>query len=154
MSDIDSLLKSVTPPGFQLTYWPQTTGYGGSVGFLTRNDLRAKAVDAPTDWILHVLQYQRLTVFLMAGTINQHANTSFAMSLASTAADLYDHYISNLGGVLDRHVPFICQRAKKTAGWLSDSYRRTKSIRRQFEHMWHKDRSQLSRSRLPGAMQS
>ena len=43
----------------------------------------------------------------------------------------------------------ICRRAQRIpAGWLSDSYRRAKSIRRQFESMWRKDRSQLSRSRL------
>ena len=48
-----------------------------------------------------------------------------AKSPASTAADLYGQYIINLGVVLDRHAPSICQRAKKTpAGWLSDSYRR------------------------------
>ena len=77
------------------------------------------------------------------------ANTSFVTSPASMAADLYDQYISDLGGVLDGHAPLICQRAKKTpAGWLSDSYHRAKSIRRQFERMWRKDRSQLSRSRL------
>ena len=29
------------------------------------------------------------------------------------AADLYDQYISDLGGVLDRHAPLICRRAKK-----------------------------------------
>ena len=74
------------------------------------------------------------------------ANTSFVTS-ASTAADLYDQYISELGGLLDKHAPLICRRANKTpAGWLSDSYRRAKSI--QFERMWCKDRSQLSRSRL------
>ena len=57
------------------------------------------------------------------------ANTSFATSPSSTAADLYDQYISDLGGVLERHAPLICQRANKTlAGWLSDSYRRAKSL--------------------------
>ena len=77
------------------------------------------------------------------------ANTSFVTSTASMTTDLYDQYISDLGGVLDRHAPLICQRDKKTpAGWLCDSYRRAKSIRHQFECMWRKDRSQLSRSRL------
>ena len=76
------------------------------------------------------------------------ANTSFVTS-ASTAADLYDQYISDLGGMLDRHAPLICRRAKKTPSrWLSNSYRRAKCIRRQFERMWRKDRSPLSRSRL------
>ena len=47
-SDTDSLLKSVTPPGFQLTHRPWTTGCGGGVDFLTRKDLSTKTVDAPT----------------------------------------------------------------------------------------------------------
>ena len=37
-------------------------------------------------------------------------NTSFVTFPASTAADLYDQYISDLGGVLDRHAPLICDR--------------------------------------------
>ena len=48
ISDTDSLLKSVTPPGFQLIHRPWTTGHGGGVGFLTRKNLPAKTVDAPT----------------------------------------------------------------------------------------------------------
>ena len=96
-----------------------------------------------------------LTAFLSTDTIKStcktfvRKNTSFVTSPASMAADLYDQYKSDLGCVLDRHAPLICRRAKKTpAGWLSDSYRRAKSIRRQFERTWHKDMSQLSRSRL------
>ena len=46
--DTDSLLKSVTPPGFQLTHRPRTIGRGGGVGFLTKKNLPAKTVDAPT----------------------------------------------------------------------------------------------------------
>ena len=37
LSDTDSLLKSVTPPGFRLTHRPRTTGRGGGVGFLTKS---------------------------------------------------------------------------------------------------------------------
>ena len=48
ISDTDSLLKSVTPPGFQLIYRPRTTGRGGGMGFLTRKNLPAWTVDAPT----------------------------------------------------------------------------------------------------------
>ena len=77
------------------------------------------------------------------------ANTSFVTSPAIMAADLYDQYFNYLGGMLDRHAPLICQRAKKTpAGWVSNSYRRTKSIRHQFERMWRKDMSQMCRTRL------
>ena len=35
-----------------------------------------------------------------------------------------------------------------SAGWLSQSYCGTKFIKHQFESMWPKDKSQLSRSRL------
>ena len=77
------------------------------------------------------------------------ANISFVLSPASTTTDLYDQYVHDLGCLIDRHAPLICGRIKKEpAGWLSDTYRKAKSVRRQFEHMWHKDRSQLSRSRL------
>ena len=48
LSDTDSLLKSVIPPGFQLTHKPRMTGSGGSVGFLTKKELPTKVVHAPT----------------------------------------------------------------------------------------------------------
>ena len=77
------------------------------------------------------------------------ANISFVLSPASTAADLYDQYVHDLGCLINRHAPLICGRIKKEpAGWLSDTYHKAKSVRRQFESMWHKDRSQLSRARL------
>ena len=77
------------------------------------------------------------------------ANTSFILFPASTAADLYVQYLHDLGCLIDRHAPLNCGRIKKEpAGWLSDTYRKAKSVRRQFECMWRKDRSQLSRDRL------
>ena len=77
------------------------------------------------------------------------AINSFVLSTASTAADLYDQYVHNLGCLSDRHAPWICGKIKKEpVGWLSDTYCRVKSFRRQFESMWCKDRSQLSRTRL------
>ena len=95
------------------------------------------------------VSYRRYHKINMLNFCEDLANTSFVTSPASMAADLYDQYISDLGGVLDRHAPLICRRAKKTpAGWLSVFYHRAKSIRYQFEHMWRKDRFQLSRSRL------
>ena len=95
------------------------------------------------------ISYRRYHKINMKSFCEDLANTSFVTSPATVAADLYDQYIRDLGGVLDRHAPLICRRAKKTpAGWLSDSYRRAKSIRRQFERMWRRDRSQLSRSKI------
>ena len=51
LSDTDSLLKSVTPPGFRLTHMRRMTSHGGCVGFLTKKELPTKVVDAPTDLI-------------------------------------------------------------------------------------------------------
>ena len=48
LSDTDSLLKSVTPPGIRLTHRPSTTGHGGGVGFLTKKELLTKVADAAT----------------------------------------------------------------------------------------------------------
>ena len=75
------------------------------------------------------------------------ANISFVLSPASTAADLYDQHVHGLGCLLDRHASLISGKIKKEpAGWLSDTYRRAKSIRRQFGCMWRNDKSQLSRT--------
>ena len=48
ISNTDRLLRSVTPPGFQLIHRPLMTCWGGSVGLLTRKDLPAEVVDTPT----------------------------------------------------------------------------------------------------------
>ena len=58
ISDTDSLLKSVTPPGFQLTHRPRTIGRGGGVGFLSKKNLPAKTVDAPTHSTFETSSYQ------------------------------------------------------------------------------------------------
>ena len=77
------------------------------------------------------------------------ANISFVLPPTSTAAELYDQCIHDLSCVLDRHAPFICGKImKKTSDWLPDSFRKPKSIRRQFEPTMHKDRSQVSRTKL------
>ena len=75
------------------------------------------------------ISYRRYHKINMQSFCEDLANTSFVTSPASTAADLYYQYISDLGGVLDRHAPLISRKTKKTlAGWLCDSYRRAKSI--------------------------
>ena len=59
------------------------------------------------------ISYRRDHKINMQSFCENLANTSFVMSPASTAADLYDQYICDFGGVLDRHVPLICQRVEK-----------------------------------------
>ena len=95
------------------------------------------------------ISYRRYRKIDMQKFHDDLGNIFFILSPASTAAGLYDQYVHNLDCLLDRYVPLICGKIKKEpAGWLSDTYCRAKSIRCQFEHMWHKDRSQLSRIRL------
>ena len=51
--------------------------------------------------------------------------------------------------VLDKHVPIISRKAKQQSDeWLSDSYCMARSLRRQYEQIWRKHKTQLDRSRL------
>ena len=59
------------------------------------------------------ISYHRDHKINMQSFCEDLANTSFVTSPASTAADLYDQYICDFGGVLDSHAPLICQRVKK-----------------------------------------
>ena len=68
---------------------------------------------------------------------------SSCLLLALLLIYMFSMYMT-LGSLLDRHAPLICDKIKKEpARWLSDTYRRAKSIRCQFEHMWRKNRSRL-----------
>ena len=60
------------------------------------------------------ISYRRYHKINMQSFCEDLANTSFVTSPASTAADLYDQYISDLGGMLDRHATLIFRRAEKT----------------------------------------
>ena len=88
------------------------------------------------------ISYQRYHKIDMRKFCDDLANISFVLSPTSTATDLYDQYVHDLGCLIDRHAPLTCGRIKKEpAGWLLDTYRKAKSVRHQFERMWHKDRS-------------
>ena len=68
---------------------------------------------------------------------------------ANSVSLLYDQYIHDLSHILDRHAPLVSiLKTKQQAVWLSESYRLAKSLRRQFELAWQKDKSQYNRSRL------
>ena len=54
------------------------------------------------------ISYRRYHKINMKSFCEDLANTSFVTSPAIVAADLYDQYIRDLGGVLDRHAPLIC----------------------------------------------
>ena len=51
--------------------------------------------------------------------------------------------------VLNKHAPIISRKAKRQSDeWLSDSYRMARSLKRQFERMWRKHKTQFNSSRL------
>ena len=88
---------------------------------------------------------------------NDLSNISFVLSPGGTAAELYDQYLVGVTQVLDKHAPIISRMTKwQSYEWLSDSYRMARSLRRQFERMWRKHKTQLnsqgSASKLPGAI--
>ena len=73
----------------------------------------------------------------------------FVKCPANSVSELYDQYIQDLSHILDRHAPLVSSlKMKQRADWLSETYRLAKSLRRQVEHVWHKDKSQYNRSRL------
>ena len=68
---------------------------------------------------------------------------------ANSVSQLYDHYVNDLSQILDRHAPLVSSlKMKQCADWLSETYHLAKSFRHQFEHAWHKDKSQYNRSCL------
>ena len=75
-------------------------------------------------------------------------STSLLM-LKFAVVDLDKQYVHDLGYLLDRHAALISRMIKKySADWISDDYRRAKSIRRQFERTWCRAKNPLNRSRL------
>ena len=97
----------------------------------------------------NVVQYRRFHRINMSDFRSDLKNTSFVKSPADAVVDLYDQYVHDLSDVLDRHAPLISKLTKKeSADWMSDDYRRAKSLRRQFERTWRRAKSTLNRSRL------
>ena len=73
----------------------------------------------------------------------------FVKCPANSVSQLYDQYVHDLSCILDRHAPLVSSvKKKQRADWLSETYRLAKSLRRQFERAWRKDKSQYNRSHL------
>ena len=82
----------------------------------------------------NIVQYRRYHRINMSDFRLDLKNTSFVKSPADAVVDLYEQYVHDLGHVLDRHAPLVSRMIKKdSADWMSDDYRRAKSLRRQFE---------------------
>ena len=95
------------------------------------------------------VQYRRYHHINMTDFRSDLKNTSFIKSPADAVVDFYEQYVHDLGNILDRHAPLISRLTKKySADWISDAYRRAKSLRRQFERTWCRAKNPLNRSWL------
>ena len=95
------------------------------------------------------IQYRTYHLINMSNFRSELKNTSFVKSPADSVVDLYDQYVHDLADVLDKHAPLISRLKKKdSTDWVSDSYRRAKSLRRQFERTWRRAKNPLNRSQL------
>ena len=103
----------------------------------------------PTPCIEKMVSYCRYHKIDIDQFRNDLRNIPFVLSPGGTAAELYDQYMVGVTQVLDKQVPIISRMTKRQSDeCLSDSYRTAHSLRRQFERMWRKHKTQLSRSRL------
>ena len=97
----------------------------------------------------NIVQYRRYHRINMSDFRFDLENTSFVKSPADAVVNLYKQYVHDLGYVLDRQAPLVSRMIKKhSADWMSDDYRRAKSLRHQFERTWHRAKNPLNRSRL------
>ena len=61
-------------------------------------------------------------------------NCSFIRRPGDTVSILCKQYLGDLSRLLDKHAPLVTRTfTKQATGWLSDSYRLAKNIRRQLE---------------------
>ena len=91
-------------------------------------------------------QYHRIN---MSNFRSDLKDMPFVKCPANSVSLLYDQYVLDLSHILDRHAPLVSSlKTKQHADWLSESYCHAKSLRRQFEHAWRKDKSQYNRSCL------
>ena len=95
------------------------------------------------------VQYRRYHRINMSDFHSDLRNTSFLKSPDDAVGDLYEQYVHDLSNLLDRHAPLISRLTKKdSADWMSDDYRRAKTLRCQFEVTWHRAKNPLNRSLL------
>ena len=77
------------------------------------------------------------------------AHSSVVDSPANSVSALYNQYVRGLADILDQHVPLIIKNySPKPCGWVSDAFQKVKHTKHQYERMWRRDKTQLSRSKL------
>ena len=95
------------------------------------------------------ISYRRYHRINMSNFRSDLKNMPFVKCPANSVSQLYDQYVHDLGLILDGHAPLVSSlKTKQHADGLSESYRLAKSLRRQFECAWRKDKGQYNRSHL------
>ena len=171
-TDSDSFLRSLTPDGFSLIHMPRSSGIGG--GFFIRDSYKYRKVDTPNyssfenmvisdhaviKCAIHFpssvatcqtrISYSRYHRINMSDFRSDLKEMPFVKCPANSVSQLYDQYTQDLSRILDRHAPLVSSlKTKPHADWLSETYRLAKSLKRQFERAWRKDKSQYNRSCL------
>lgn len=75
--------------------------------------------------------------------------SDFVKTPSNTATKLFEQYNSSLVTILNKHAPEKTKTLEKPAPlWISDEYRKAKALRRQYERVWRKNKTPLTRSRL------
>ena len=73
----------------------------------------------------------------------------FVISPSDDIDLLLEQYMSGLSGFLDIHAPVKTEQLIKPAtSWITDEYRTTKCMRRQYERAWGRDKSPENRTCL------
>ena len=102
---------------------------------------------SPSAPISNTVTFQRYHKINMQNLMCDLPNCSFVASSGSTVSALYEQYIRDLSGLLDKHAPTVTRTfTKGVTGWLSDTYLQAKAVRRQCERFWqkHKSRKQIA----------
>ena len=87
------------------------------------------------------ISYRRYHRINMSNFRSDLKDMPFVKCPANSVSLLYDQYVHDLSRILDRHAPLVSSlKTKQPADWLSESYRLAKSLRRQFERAWGKDK--------------
>ena len=94
--------------------------------------------DTPMQKVVTFCQYHKLN-------IDKCRSDLLAVPFVSSPSDdidlLHEQYMSGLSGFLEIHAPVkTTQLIKPMPSWITDKYRTAKCMRRQYEHVWRREK--------------
>ena len=82
------------------------------------------------DKVVRFRQYHKINVDRLAAS-------AFVSNPSDDIDTLFEQYVSSLSDLLDIHAPLKTRHlAKPAAGWITNEFRTTKCLRRQYEQTW------------------